>query len=254
MSEQENRKRGGIGSIIYKIVVLILVCVIGFSLYKIGTILWGYWQGTQTYNEVAKVGDIKKGNDEIKINWKKLLKKYPDIKAWIYCKGTVLNYPVVQGKDNSQYLHRMINGEWNAKGTLFLDARHKKIFKEFPTIIYGHHMHDGTMFGSLVKYREDKYYRKHKTIKLYTPKQNYNMEIIGVCTIPAKSERYDLAYEDDESKQEYLNWIDEATETKCEATATVDDDIVMLSTCTYEYDNARCVVYGKLVPNEDAPN
>ena len=234
------------------LVVLILLGVIGFSLFKIGTILMGYWEGTKTYNEVAETARVKKGNDEIHVNWDRLLSKYPDVKAWIYCKGTVLNYPVVQGKDNDQYLHHMINGEWNGKGTLFIDYRHKRPFKDFLTIIYGHHMRDGTMFGSLVKYRKANYYKKHSRIKIYTPKKNYNMDIIGVCTIPAKSERYQLEFDGKRDKREYIDWIEETTETECKAKANVNDEIVMLSTCTYEYDNARCVVFGKLSENKDA--
>jgi len=245
-------RKGGIGRVIYWIVVIALLCVIGFSAFKIGTILYGYWEGTKTYNHVAKEAGVKKGNDEIKINWKKLRGKYPDVKAWIYCKGTVLNYPVVQGKDNEQYLHHMINGQWNGKGTLFIDHRTKRPFKQFLTTIYGHHMRDGSMFGSLVKYRKSDYYRKHKVIKLYTPQKNYDMKVIGVCTIPAKSERYRLNFQGNEDRAEYIRWIEEATETECDDHATPEDTLVMLSTCTYEYDNARCVVFGKLVPNRNA--
>ena len=57
------------------------------------------------------------------VDFDALVKKNKDVKAWIYSKDTVINYPVVQGKDNQYYLYRMINGEWNGKGSIFIDYR-----------------------------------------------------------------------------------------------------------------------------------
>ena len=102
------------------------------------------------------------------------------------------------------------------------------------------------MFGSLVKYRDAEYYQKHKVLKLYTPKKKYDIHVIGGCTIPGQSERYKFDFDGDEDKQEYLDWMSEYNEVAAEEGATTDDRIVMLSTCTYEFDDARFVLFGVL--------
>lgn len=244
--ENSGKKRKRKGGIVYLIIMLILLCVIGFSLFKIGTIVYGYWQGRDAYNRIAAEAGANAGKDDVEIKFKKLCKRYPDVIAWLYCKGTIINYPVARGKDNDWYLHRTLDGKWNGAGTLFVDKDNENPFEDFLTIIYGHHMRDGSMFGSLVKYRNPEYYQEHKVLRLYTPEKNYNIKVIGSCTIPGMSERYKFVFQDDAEKQEYLDWIDQNTETICDEHATVDDRIVMLSTCTYEFDDARFALFGKL--------
>jgi len=245
MADSSNKKKRR-GGIIYPIIIVILLIVIGFSLFKIGQIVYGYWMGRSTYDKIAEYAGADAGKDDVEIKFKKLIKKYPDVKAWLYSKGTIINYPVAQGKDNDWYLHRTLDGTWNGAGTLFIDINNKKPFKEFLTVIYGHHMRDGSMFGSLVKYRDSEYYAKHKMLRLYTPKQNYNIKVIGGCTIPGDSERYKFDFAGEEDKQEYLDWIAANNEVAAQDSATTDDRIVMLSTCTYEFDDARFVLFGKL--------
>lgn len=244
MAEDRPKKKSS--GLIYKIIILILLVVIGFSLYKIGTIAYGYFVGRSTYDSIAEFAGAEKGRDDVEIKFKKLMKKYPDVKAWLYSKGTIINYPVAQGKDNDWYLHHTLDGKWNGAGTLFIDENNKKPFDEFLTIIYGHHMRDGSMFGSLVKYRDAEYYKKHKVLKLYTPDKNYEIHVIAGCTIPGDSDRYKFDFEDDEDKQEYLDWMSQYNEVAAEEAATVGDRIVMLSTCTYEFDDARFVLFGVL--------
>lgn len=244
----KERKAGS--GLLFKIAVLILVCIIGFSLYKIGSIAYGYLKGRETYSRIAEEAGADEGakaeKDDVEVKFDKLQKKYPDVKAWLYSKGTIINYPVAQGKDNDWYLHHTLDGKWNGAGTLFIDKNIEKPFECFLTIIYGHHMRDGSMFGSLAKYRDAEYYKKHETLKLYTEDQKYSLVVVGVCTIPADSDRYKVDLADDSEKQEYIGWINTNTETECREQATIDDRLVMLSTCTYEFDDARLVVFAKL--------
>ena len=247
MSERENKKGAGL---LFKLAVVILLCVIGFSAYKIWIIAHGYLEGRETYKEIAEEAgteaDAKAEKDDVKVEFDKLREKYPDVKAWLYSKGTIINYPVAQGRDNEWYLHRTLDGKWNGAGTLFIDENCERPFEDFLTIIYGHHMRDGSMFGSLVKYRDEEYYRKHRKLRLYTPEQDFDLIVIGVCTIPATSEMYKYDFDDEAAREEYISWIEQTTETVTDDRASTDDRIVMLSTCTYEFNDARLVVFGKL--------
>ena len=84
-----------------------------------------------------------------------------DCVAWIYIEDTAINYPVVQGSDNSFYLKHLIDGKWNSAGCIFLDFRVDSNISDRHSIIYGHHMKDGTMFSGLTKYKKQDYYEAH---------------------------------------------------------------------------------------------
>lgn len=231
--------------VVFKIIIIILICIIGVSLYKVSTILWEYHQGSKQYDQVKEVANTENSTDNIE--WKSLMTKYKNVKAWLYSKNTVINYPVVQGKDNSYYLHHMVNGKTNWKGTLFIDYRCKKPFQDHLTIIYGHHMNDGSMFRSLVNYRKHDYYVKHPKMLLITPDAKYDIEVFAVVTIPSDSDKYKFSFSGDADKQAYLNWIRKKSELNTKVKVSSSDKLVMLSTCTYEFEQARLVVYGKLV-------
>ena len=85
----------------------------------------------------------------------------PDIVAWIYIEGTKINYPIVQGEDNSYYLKHLFSGEWNGSGCIFLDSRNDASFADRHSIIYGHHMKNGTMFTDLDKYKKQDFFDEH---------------------------------------------------------------------------------------------
>jgi len=246
MSKNKTKKNKKKSDVIFKIIIAVLVCVICVSGYKVGTILWQYHQGDKAYKQVEKVAGTEKSND--KVDFAALAKKYKNVKAWLYNKGTVINYPVVQGDNNSFYLTHMVTGAYNGRGSLFIDYRNQKPFTgDFLTVIYGHRMKDGSMFHSLIEYRDHSYYEKHPVMKLTTPSAKYDVVIFAAVTIPAESSKYKFSFSSTAEKQAYLNWIQGKTELKTGVSVSPSDKIVMMSTCTYEFDEARLVVYGKLV-------
>lgn len=240
---------------IYRIIIFILCCIIGFCLYKIGGILYEYHKGTSAYNEIQKLAGVTHEIDKIEekgmdrfdyVDFEALAKKNEDIRAWIYSRNTVINYPIVQGRNNEYYLYRMFNREWNGKGSLFIDANCEHPFEDFNTIIYGHRMKDGSMFHDLIKYRDKAYYEKHRIMYLLTPDKRYKVRIFGVLTIPADSDFYRLSFIDDADKEGYINDVKTGSETPMDVEVTSADRIIMMSTCTYEFEDARLVVFGKL--------
>ena len=248
MMEEKKEKKKKKSSLGYKLVMLVLIGIIAFSAYKIGVILYGYHQGNSQYNQVQQVAGTENADKFTgDVDFASLLKENEDVKAWIYSEGTPINYPVVQGPDNDYYLYRMFNGEYNGAGSIFIDYRNDEPFNEFNTILHGHRMKDGSMFKDLIKYRETDYYNAHKVMQLTTPEANYDLVIFGVITIPSDSNMYRFDFFDDVAKQEYLDYIYENTEMDTGVEVTTEDRIVMMSTCTFEYDDARLCVYGKLV-------
>ena len=86
--------------------------------------------------------------------------------------GTKINYPIVQGEENSYYLKHLFSGEWNGSGCIFLDFRNDASFADRHSIIYGHHMKNGTMFTDLDKYKKQEFFDEHPIALLITPDKN----------------------------------------------------------------------------------
>ena len=182
----------------------------------------------------------------ISVDFDSLQEQCSDIVGWIYSPDTVINYPITQCDDNMYYLHRLINGNYNSSGTLFIECLCPKGFAADNTIIYGHHMNDGSMFASLVNYAQQSYYEAHPVMYISTPDKNYRLDIFAGYVTEATSDTYQINFENDEDYQEYLNLMKDQSKFSAEVNVSPDDKIVTLSTCTYDYDDARFVVQAKL--------
>lgn len=248
MEKKQNGKKPGV---LYRVIMIILLCIVAFCIYKIANIISEYRQGTEVYDELAELAEAVP-EESLDINFDILKEENEDIVAWIYSEGTVINYPVVQGDDNSYYLYRLVDGTWNSKGSLFVDYRCENPFRDFNTIIYGHRMNDGSMFKCLLEYRDKEgYYEDHRVMEIATPDADYDVEIFGAATIPADSDMYETSFVSDGEKAAYIEWIKSNNEIPgdggSEVEVSLSDKVVMLSTCTYEFDDARLVVWGKLL-------
>lgn len=235
---------------------VITVCLVGIILvsgYKIGKTMWDYQVAKSAYTNISeKTAKVDPKQFTGVVDWKALKKVNPDVQGWLYQKGTVINYPVVQGTDNDTYLHTRFDKQWSGGGTLFVDYRMEKDFKGFNSIIYGHHMKDGSMFRSIRGYtKEEGYYDKHQTLELATPHGNYHLVVFSAFITKATDENtYKMTY-DEAEKQAYIDRAWEQSElsvTKDSVDVTKDDRLVTLSTCAYDYEEARYIVMCKMVP------
>lgn len=235
---------------------VITVCLIGIILvsgYKIGKTMWEYQVAKSAYTNISeKTAKVDPKQFTGVVDWKALKKVNPDVQGWLYQKGTVINYPVVQGTDNDTYLHTRFDKQWSGGGTLFVDCRMEKDFKGFNSIIYGHHMKDGSMFRSIRGYtKEEGYYDKHKTLELATPHGNYHLVVFSAFITKATDEdTYKMTY-DEAEKQAYIDRAWERSElpiTRDSVDVTKNDRLVTLSTCAYDYEEARYIVMCKMVP------
>lgn len=181
----------------------------------------------------------------ISVDFTSLLEQNSDIVGWLYCPDTPINYPVVQGKDNSQYLRADLNGKYLVSGTIFADYRNGAIGEDANYIVYGHNMKNGTMFGSLVKYKEQSYYDEHPVLYYLTPDDDYKIELYAGLVVKRDSVIY--SPNPTESKfDEFIAYAKEHSTFRSDVEFTENDTLITLSTCSYEYNNARYVLIGKL--------
>lgn len=170
----------------------------------------------------------------------------PDYSCWLYCPGSPIDYPVVRGEDNKYYLHRLFNGEYNACGTLFIDYRNLPDFQDPNTLIYGHHMRNGSMFKTITYYAEQCYYEAHPFMLLIAPGETAIVEMFAGYTTDKRDHCYDIAISDDEDMQAFVAEASEKSDFISEVEVGPGDRLVTLSTCAYAFENARYIAIGRL--------
>ena len=103
-----------------------------------------------------------------------------DVCAWVTLDGTGVDYPVVQGKDNLTYVNTDVYGNFSLAGTIFLDTRCAPDFAGGYSLLYGHHMVSGQMFGDLEKYQDAAFLREHRTGTLLLPDGACTLEVFAL--------------------------------------------------------------------------
>ena len=245
------------------LLILALLAVLGYCLWQIVGITDEYQAGEQVYEELEQYivmpetvpvettdteENVEAETAPVQIQWPEvdfeaLAQVNSDIVGWIYVPGTVINYPVVQGADNEYYLKHLFNGKTNSSGCIYLDCGAEGDFASMNSVLHGHHMKNGSMFAGICKYKDQSYFDEHPTAMLLTPDGNYQVEFFSgyVCEVTADAWDYDF----DEA------WLDKRIRSSyfdAEVTPTMDDRILTLSTCCYDFKDARFVLHGILVP------
>lgn len=170
-----------------------------------------------------------------------------EVVGWLTIEGTDIDYPVAQHSDNDYYLHHLFNGEWNSSGCLFMDFHNQSDFSDRHTIIYGHHMDNGSMFQNLMYYKDQSFYEEHPTARLITPDGSYTVEFFAGYVADVNSDAWKLDFTSDRDFADWLTAVLERSLFEITVIPTRTDKIVTLSTCSYEFYNARFVLHGRLI-------
>lgn len=182
-----------------------------------------------------------------KIDFNSLKVTCPNAVAWLYCSGTPINYPIVQGSDNRYYLSHRADNSSNENGAVFLNHRNAPDFSDKNSVLFAHHLATSDMFTSLEKYRSQSYYKAHPAIDLLTPSGNYKIQLIAGYVLDGASPIFPITFADAAAQKSFLDNARSHSVFHSSVTAVESDRLVTLCTCTYDYNNARLAVIGKLV-------
>lgn len=223
--------------------ILLIICIFIFciSTWKLYGYYRSYKKAKDTYSKIAKE-NVKISKNERKIDFKKLKSQNQDIAGWIYIRGTTIDYPIVQGKDNEEYLHQDFNKKKSSSGTIFLDNNCKKDFTSDNNIIYGHHMKNGTMFAQLLKFREKSFLKKHNEIMIFTPDRTIHLKVISAYAQKAQN-KIPVTFANDKKKKAYIKKIESMSEQTIKTSRINDSHIYTFVTCSYEGEDNRTYVH-----------
>lgn len=245
---------------IRRIIMILLVTIfIGSTTYVLVT-YHQYRENDRRYTEMAEGftemtdagGPSVQVTAPITVDFSGLKEVNEDIIGWLYCEGTAINYPVLQGEDNDQYLRSSYDGSYNAAGSIFVEASNRENFQDSNTIIYGHHMKNGSMFAALDKWADQEFYEAHPVMWLLTPDQDYRIDLFSGYTTSAYSQTYTIFTGPGKELDDYLVKCAEQSNFQADVELDGQARYVLLSTCAYVFDDARNVLHGRLVPVDSA--
>ena len=173
-----------------------------------------------------------------------------DTVGWLTIEGTNIDYPIVQAEDNGFYLQRGFDKQENyGLGCPFLDSRCKSLFSGLNSIVYAHHIKgNAAMFADIAKYKDSNFMEKYPTGTLLTADGVHDVRFFAYMTIPSTAPEYSIVTEEKE-RDGYIDSIykDASYTAQISCTELKDKDdphLLLLSTCTYEYWEARGVLVG----------
>lgn len=171
----------------------------------------------------------------------------PDVFGWLTVKKTHIDYPVVQGMDNLEYLNQDAFRKFALAGSIFLDSKNSKKLTDKYNILYGHHMSNGAMFGDVVKFVDKKYFDKRKTGTLTLLKEKYNIEFFACVKTPASD---GIIYNSEVYTNQEISRLIEHIRDRASQYRNInisdEDKIIALSTCSEAETNGRVVLFGRL--------
>ena len=211
---------------------------------------------TVSEEEEDHAPDVEEG-----IDWDELQSINPEIVGWIYINDTKIDYPVLWHKGDDMYSQYYLNhnyrGDWDSYGTIFLDYRCLSGTDSKNVVMHGHHMNDGSMFGNLMNYAGMSgnldFYEEAPVVEFDTPKANGKYKIISIYktnTLSSQGEFFNYLRADFQNEKDFMNYVYNVrirSLINCPVTVNEDDELITLSTCSYEFTNFRTVVVARRV-------
>ncbi len=254
--KKKKKRLTKLGRWFLRLVLVVSIAVAGYSGFQLYKGIKDYRDSENAYQNLARntegqteetiVTDQGERHNFTKANFVALAEINPDVVGWLSLEDTVINYPIVQGSDNEYYLHHLFTKEYNNTGCIFMDVDNAKDFSDLNTVLYAHHMRNGSMFAELEGYRDQEYYDTHRELVLQTPSGNYLVEPFAGLLTDGYSDYIQIGFQDSDSFLSYVNQMRSQSTFQSDVTITAEDRILTMSTCRYDVENGRYAVFAKL--------
>lgn len=238
-----------------------ILLLVGIALLIAAAIMFGktqvdYYAQDVINQELAAYTTVPEKKDEAPVvDWAGLKAVNSQVVGWIQIPGSQINYPVYQTTDNEYYLHTNAKGEWSIGGQIFMDYENNPNgLIDQQTILYGHHMRNGSMFQFIGALNDQSTFNKVETIWYVTPTQTYELEPVFT---------YHTDEDDDEVRQFNFTSVDEfrsylkdrlsrAVSSRSDAAEVISrtEHVLTLFTCNYTDQYGRTMLI--CVPKSEA--
>lgn len=252
-----------LNSILTGLIFLVMACMGVYACYAL-------WDNHQIYQAAEDVqSDMLRlkpdESDENGPSFEELLKLNPDVCAWITMDGTRIDYPVLRGETNLTYINKDVYGNFSLAGSIFLDSRCDREFAGMYSLLYGHHMENGSMFGDLDLYKEERFFTENRTGTLLIPSRAIELETLACMEVAAADEEIFETEKWQEDLTGMLQYIRENALVYDEAAVAGMEEsmpdytggktdrcprMLVLSTCSGEFTNARTVLIAAMREEE----
>lgn len=236
-----------IGNRILSVLAAILILLIAvYGAYS----LWDTWQ---IYHRAFVSSDLLKykptantdGTDNPTLQ--DLMKINSDVRGWLTIDGTHIDYPVLQGQYDYEYLNKDVYGNFVLSGSIFLSTGNKGDFSDPYSLVYGHHMDNGAMFGDVAEFVSNDYFENHQTGTLYLPDRTYHISLFSCVEADAyDSQIYSYSGNSENDLSGLLSYISQISVQSRDIGVTKQDHIIGLSTCADAATNGRIILFGRL--------
>lgn len=241
----------------WRVVFVVSLVVLITALIGLGAIAFQYISQQRAYDDLEQYASLSDSENmtlaDLTVDWDALRAVNPDIVAWVYVPDSPINYPVVQGDDNEEYLHKAFDGStgWLASaGTIFLDSTNSSDFSDRNSALYGHHMNDGSMFASLSDWQNNDEFNSHRDIYVLTPQGNYRLKTFALVKTTGDDALVQTTFSSDESYQSYIqDKLDRSVTTQQGEVLSAADirQSMLFSTCEYSQADGRAVLFAAVV-------
>ena len=227
----------------FSVILLILLMLLygGYSLWDTAML----YQGAFVSKDLLKFKPASEG--EAKLTLSELQAVNEDARGWVTVDDSHIDYPVVQGEDDMEYVNKDIYGEFSLSGSIFLDNDNSPDFSDQYNLLYGHHMDNGGMFGDIVEFRNADFFEKHAAGTLFSPEKTWSIAIFACVETDAFDSMVFNPKNVNDGKQEaLLDYVREKAVQYRDIGITAEDSVIALSTCAEAETNGRVIVFGRL--------
>ncbi len=234
--------------IIRKISRFLDYIVLFMSLIALFIGVYAFWDTHQVFEIASSEGyAVYKPDSSNNLSFEELKLKNKDVFAWIDVYGTKIDYPIVQGQDNSEYLNKTVLGEFSTAGSIFLDHRNDKEFTDFQDILYGHYMAERKMFGDMELFKDKSFFDTHKYGVIHrADKPSIGIEFFAFMKTVGTDKTILSPAKLKEEKSDLVKHIYESATYSRDIDFSNNENIIILDTCDLSITNGRYILAGKL--------
>ena len=252
---KKKKKLSKAGRIILDLILVLALGMAAFSGYKLFHETERYRVAQRSYKDLKENVLVKaETEDENKkvIDWGALQAVNSDIGLWIEMEDSSIDYPVIYQDDNEFFLRHLPDGTWNEAGTIFVDMENSREMADRNTVFYGHHMLDEPlMFAEFENFEDQAYADAHKEIRIYSPDNEWVVYPVGGFVTDGTEDYVTINFSSDDEYQEYIDMLRSRSVFSSDVSLTKDDQMALFSTCSYDVNDGRFVLFGKVEKVED---